>query len=129
MLFEDKKCTTPLLRAKIGDTAFRERPCTVSREVHKKLEKHCYLHVLKYVDLKKYDYILTNEGVQFGDFHALMNALMGKAKRNPDGYLEDLAIKKKVRSSAHKDKAANRAPEMQLEAASGLIHPYSSGWA
>jgi hypothetical protein len=36
------------------------------------------------------DYLLTNAGVKFGDFHALMPALYGSATSDPDAYLKIL---------------------------------------
>jgi len=51
------------------------------------LEMHCYVHTHH---LAKYQYILTNNKTRFGDFHALMPALFGKAAHDPDAYLKKL---------------------------------------
>ena len=51
---------------------------------------HCYVHTIKFVNLAKYQYILTNNKIKFGDFHALMPALFGKAAHDPDAYLKTL---------------------------------------
>jgi hypothetical protein len=51
---------------------------------------HCYVHTIKFVNLAKYQYILTNNKTRFGDFHALMPALFGKAAHDPDAYLKAL---------------------------------------
>jgi hypothetical protein len=50
-------------------------PCKVPKKVRKLLELHCYVQTIKYVDLAKYQYAynLTNNKVQFGDFHALIS--------------------------------------------------------
>ena len=45
---------------------------------------------MRFVDLKAYNYILTNAAVKFGDFHALMQALQGVASSDPDSYLKTL---------------------------------------
>jgi hypothetical protein len=36
------------------------------------------VHTTKFVNLAKYQYILTNNKIRFGDFHVLMPALFGK---------------------------------------------------
>jgi hypothetical protein len=51
---------------------------------------HCYVQTTKFVDLAKYQYILTNNKIRFGDFHALMPALFGKAAADPDAHLKAL---------------------------------------
>jgi hypothetical protein len=51
---------------------------------------HCYVHTIKLVNLAKYQYILTNNKIKFGDVHALMPALFGKAAHDPDAYLKAL---------------------------------------
>jgi hypothetical protein len=45
------------------------------------LENHCYVQTIKYayVNLAKYQYVLTNNKVKFGDPRTLMPALYGKA--------------------------------------------------
>jgi hypothetical protein len=48
---------------------------------------HCYVHTHH---LAKYQYILTNNKTRFGDFHALMPALFGKAAHDPDAHLKAL---------------------------------------
>jgi hypothetical protein len=52
------------------------------------LEQHCYvqLEVMRFVDLKEYNYILTSAAVKFGDFHALMQAFQGVASSDPDAH-------------------------------------------
>jgi hypothetical protein len=42
------------------------------------------VHTIKFVNLAKYQYVLTNNKIKFGDFHALMPALFGKAAHDPD---------------------------------------------
>jgi hypothetical protein len=51
---------------------------------------HCYVHTITFVYLAKYQYILTNNEIRFGDFHALMPALFGKAAHDPDAHLKAL---------------------------------------
>jgi hypothetical protein len=65
-------------------------PCHVPKKARQLLEMHCYVHTIKFVNLAKYQYILTNNKVKFGDFHALMPALFGKAAHDPDAYLKKL---------------------------------------
>jgi hypothetical protein len=48
------------------------------------------VHTIKFVNLAKYQYIPTNNKIKFGDFHALMPALFGKAAHGPDAYLKKL---------------------------------------
>jgi hypothetical protein len=48
------------------------------------------VQTIKFVDLARYQYILTNNKTKFGDFHALMPALFGKAAQDPDAYLKNL---------------------------------------
>jgi hypothetical protein len=55
-----------------------------------------YVQVMRFVDLKEYNYILTSAAVKFGDFHALMQALQGVESSDPDSHLE---VKKKRRQS------------------------------
>ena len=74
----------------IGSFQEIHEPCHVSRKVRQLLEMHCYVHTIKFVCLAKYQYILTNSKVKFGDFHALMPALFGKAAHDPDAYLKKL---------------------------------------
>jgi hypothetical protein len=50
--------------------------------------EHCYVQVMRFIDLKEYNYILTSAAVKFGDFHALMQALQGAASSDPDAYLK-----------------------------------------
>ena len=74
----------------IGSFQEIHEPCQISRKVRQLLEMHCYVHTIKFVNLAKYQYILTNNKVKFGDFHALMPALFGKAAHDPDAYLKKL---------------------------------------
>jgi hypothetical protein len=84
-----------LLDATPGTVATRPAPSRVSSTVRKTLEKHCYINTMKFVDLAKYGYILTNNKVAFGDFHALMSALYGKAASDPDAYMKWLKTEAK----------------------------------
>jgi hypothetical protein len=81
-----------LENASVGTAARRAAPCKISAIVRKSLEQHCYVQVMRFVDLKEYNYILTSAAVKFGNFHALMQALQGVASSDPDVYLR---IKKK----------------------------------
>jgi hypothetical protein len=80
----------------IGPRAKRfliSEPCKVPKKARELLEIHCYVHTTKFVSLSKYQYILTNNKNRFGDFHALMPALFGKAAHDPDpryAYLKTL---------------------------------------
>ena len=65
-------------------------PRHVSKKVRGLLEMHCYVHTIKFANLAKYQYILTNNKIRFGDFHALMPALFGKAAHDPDAHLKTL---------------------------------------
>jgi hypothetical protein len=49
---------------------------------------------MNYVDQEKFGYIITNAGVQLGDFWAPMKALSGEAGSNPDRY--SLSVKKDI---------------------------------
>ena len=77
-----------LENASVGTVARRAAPCKITAIVRKSLEQHCYVQVMRFVDLKEYNYILTNAAVKFGDFHALMQALQGVASSDPDSYLK-----------------------------------------
>ena len=66
---------------------------------------HCYVHTHH---LAKYQYILTNNKTRFGDFHALMPALFGKAAHDPDAHLKALK---------------NEAKELDMEFWSALCTP------
>jgi hypothetical protein len=50
-------------------------PCQVPKKVRELLEMHCYVHTIKFVNLAKYQYVLTNTNnkTKFGDFRALMS--------------------------------------------------------
>jgi hypothetical protein len=75
----------------IGSIQEIPEPCNVPKaKVRQLLEMHCYVHTIKFVNLAKYQYILTNNKIKFGDFHALMPALFGKAAHDPDSYLKAL---------------------------------------
>jgi hypothetical protein len=60
--------------ASVGTAARRAASCKISAIVRKSLEQHCYVQVMRFVDLKEYNYILTSAAVKFGDFHAVMQA-------------------------------------------------------
>jgi hypothetical protein len=75
----------------IGPMQEIPEPSRVSKKVRELLEMHCYVHTTKFVNLAKYQYILTNNKIRFGDFHALMPARFGKAAHDdPDAYLKTL---------------------------------------
>jgi hypothetical protein len=58
------------------------------------------VHTIKFVNLAKYQYILTNNKIKFGDFYALMPALFGKAAHDPDAYLKNEAKELDMESQA-----------------------------
>jgi hypothetical protein len=74
----------------IGSIQEIPEPCKVPKKARELLEMHCYVHTTKFVNLAKYQYILTNNKTRFGDFHALMPALFGKAAHDPDAHLKTL---------------------------------------
>jgi hypothetical protein len=53
--------------ASVGTAARRAAPCKISAIVRKSLEQHCYVQVMRFIDLKGYNYILTNAAVKFGN--------------------------------------------------------------
>ena len=59
---------TLLRNAPVGSIACRPAPCKIAPEVRRTLEQHCYIQIVQHVDLAKYNYILTNNRVAFGDF-------------------------------------------------------------
>jgi hypothetical protein len=74
----------------IGSIQEAPEPLHVSKKVRELLEMHCYVHTIKFVNLAKYQYIFTNNKIKFGDFHALMPALFGKAAHDPDAHPKTL---------------------------------------
>jgi hypothetical protein len=57
------------------------------KKTKKKQKKHApikFANLAEFVNLAKYQYILTNNKTKCGDFHALMPALFGKAAHDPD---------------------------------------------
>jgi hypothetical protein len=79
----------------IGSIQEIPEPCKAPKKARELLEMHCYVHTIKFVSLAKYQcistqYILTNNKIRFGDFHALVPALFGKAAHDPDAYLTAL---------------------------------------
>jgi hypothetical protein len=52
-----------LERASVGTVARRAAPCKITAIVRKSLEQHCYVQVMRFVDLKEYNYILTSAAV------------------------------------------------------------------
>jgi hypothetical protein len=74
----------------IGSIQEIPEPCSAPKKVRQLLEVHCYVHTIKIANLAKYQYILTNNKAKFGDFHALMPALFGKAVHDPDAHLKKL---------------------------------------
>jgi hypothetical protein len=64
--------------------------CSVPVMVRTILEKKCYLSTERCIDKTKYNYLITNAGVEHGDSHALLKALSGEAGSNPDKYLKRL---------------------------------------
>ena len=91
-------CKTPPKKITPGERIYVEPIGAHPARVRAVLEKACYLKVMKYVDQEKHGYIITNAGVQLGDFWALMKALSGEAGSNPDRYCLSLS-RKKSRSS------------------------------
>jgi hypothetical protein len=59
---------TLLEKASVGTVARRAAPCKITASVRKSLEQHCYVQVVRFVDLKEYNYILTSAAVKFGAF-------------------------------------------------------------
>jgi hypothetical protein len=77
-----------LENASVGTVAGHAAPCKITAVVRKSLEQHCYVQVMRFVDLREYNCSLTSAAVKFVDFHALMRALQGAASSDPDAYLK-----------------------------------------
>jgi hypothetical protein len=108
----------------IGPIQEISETCHVSKTVRQLLEMHCYVHTIKFVNLAKYQYILTNNKIKFGDFHALMPVLFGKAAHDPDEYLKALKNEAKeldMESQAQDFKA--EMPEVELAGGCKRIKP------
>jgi hypothetical protein len=76
----------------IGSIQETPEPLTAPKKARELPEMHCYVHTTKFVNLAKYQYILTltNNKTRFGDFHALMPELFGKAAHDPGAHLKAL---------------------------------------
>ena len=74
--------------ASVGTVARRAAPCKISAIVRKSLEQHCYVQVMRFIDLKEYNYILTSAAVKFGN---RQRAYVYNTRNNP--------IKKKTTDS------------------------------
>ena len=102
----------------IGPIQEIPEPCSVPKKVRQLLEMHCYVHTTKFVNLAKYQYILTNNKVKFGDFHALMPAHFGKAAHDPDAYLKTLKNEAKeldMQSQAQWPRSWSALPKMSKQ--------------
>jgi hypothetical protein len=72
-----------LENASVGTAARRAAPCKITAVVRRSLEQHCYVQVMRFVDLKEYNYVLTSAAVRFGDPHALMQPRIGRMSPPP----------------------------------------------
>jgi hypothetical protein len=64
----------------VGTVASRAAPCKISAVVRKRLEQHCYVQVMRFIDLKEYNYILTSAAVKFGN---IQRAYVYNNRNNP----------------------------------------------